>query len=176
MNHHPNPLDESLQLLEEELAHLRPVKPTDGLHARILGALAAAGDEPEAAAASEESTRVRRFWFGAVPVAAAAAIAALAAVVVRPAAPPPVGAGLAGNEVRHVPAAGPALDLQPVSAESKLVGEQDEGVTREAQGVYSLQRRRHYLETRVLRDEKTGTLIRINVPREEVLRVPIEAQ
>jgi len=97
-------------------------------------------------------------------------------VLVRPAAPPPAGAGLVANEVWRQPAGSPAIDLQPVSAESKLLREQDEGITRESQGVYSLQRRRHYLETRVLRDERTGTLIRINVPREEVLRVPIEAQ
>ena len=177
MNRPNDPLEDSLQLLEEELNHLRPLPPTEGLQARIFSALAAG--EPEAEPArpfSEEASRRRRLWFGAIPLAAAAAIALAAVALVGPPRPQTANSGLAEGASIPAPEAGPALDLRPVSAESKLVGEQNEGVMRDAQGAFSIQRRRHYLETREVRDARTGTIIRINVPREDVVREPLDIQ
>lgn len=174
----PNdPLEDSLQLLEEELSHLRPLPPTEGLQARIFSALAAGETEAEPVIPfSEEANRRRRLWFGAIPLAAAAAIALAAVALVNPAHRTANNSGVAQHNPAPRPEAGPALDLRPVSAESKLVGEQDEGVLRDAQGGYSTQLRRHYLETREVRDARTGTVIRINVPREEVIREPLDIQ
>jgi hypothetical protein len=181
MSRPPNNTDEELDHLVEELAALQPAAPTDGLHGRVCAALREAAAAPAGDADGDEGRqRLRRLWLGGLPVALAASLALLAAVLVEPAGPVDEAPAAAGQ----VAGSGPwqtgypqprPLELSPVSAESRLIGEDEEGLSQDPNGVYTRQLRRRYLETRILRDTRSGALIEIEVPREEVLRLPVRS-
>lgn len=181
MSTHDTPIsDEDLRQLEKELASLRPLAPPAHFHDRVMRGLREGQAVEDAKEAQpQEKGHARRWRAGFIPLAAAAAVALLAAVLVDPPAAPSGGASASVTGSPGSAAPGPAgpsaftdLQLLPVSLESELVGERDEGIHREDERAYIIVRRT-YLETRVLRDRHSDALVEIQVPREELVRVPV---
>lgn len=169
--------------LERELERLRPAVPPAGLEARLAQALEKparwgrwAPEEDRAMARA----RILRLWVA--PMAAAATVAAsLGLVWFWSQQGGGEASGLSGGrpEAVEVEAGGRFIEkavarFQPESAQTVLYDLRDEGIVWNEANEPMRQFRYLFLDTVSLTNPADGSTLRMEVPREQVVRVPVE--
>lgn len=150
-------MDDSLRDLEDELAALRPLRPSRRLEQRI---------------AVELAPRRRTNWaWLALPMAAAFAVVfAWQTMGVRQ----PIEATPVENPVTDSTQSTPAF--KPVATQNLLYAARDEGIIILKDGRKVRRTSRSYVDTVVWRDPQSNASVTWSVPREEVRLTPVSFQ
>ena len=151
-------MDDPLKELENELAALRPVRPSRQSERRI-----AAGLQPR--------RRVRWRWMS---LPAAAAFAIMFAWQTQGLRPPPAESATGGDSVAG--ATQPASAFKPVAAQNLLYAARDDGLVTLEDGRVVHRTSRSYVDTVVWRDPQSNASVTWTVPREEVRLTPVSFQ
>lgn len=191
MNHRPD--NGEFSELERELAQLQPAAPPEILAERLASALeesvpsTAAEPAPDPAAAFGDGgsgygrSRLLRFLL-APSAAAAVVVAALAFALLRDprtAVDDSLATGAGDPQVIDMGTDGAFIDpnvarFQPGSAQTILYDILDEGIVWNDRDEPMRQFRYRFLETVSLTNPSDGSTLRMDIPREEVIRVPVE--
>lgn len=160
--------------LEAELRALRPVPPTARLLERIAAELSTnreRGDAPRAGVL-ERPWMQRHPWFAAMGWAGAGAAAVLLAMVAWQ---PRVGVKATADAAIPVAIVGEAGAAE-IETSSELIAATEEELSYEEEQEPTRRVRFTFLETHTWKDPDSGALITVEVPREELLLIPVAMQ
>jgi hypothetical protein len=163
--------------LEKELRSLLPAKPSARLAERIAAELNVPiplAHEPAAGLlsrpAKQRAPRFTRFWLLALSGAAAIVIGFVAvALWTKP------GLAISSSKPEHTTAV-VALNEDPDESVAELVDARDEGVIFDADDEPQWQVRMVYLERHTWTNSQTGTVVEFEVPREDIVLMPVAMQ
>ena len=166
--------DDELAGLEKALGEMRPAKPSASLEAKIFAIFDDTNAQPATRVIPLPGNGNGKIlhWFR--PIAAAAAVAAVFLGGVWLFREPGNGGNGATASISK-PAATTEGQYQPVSAGNVFESATDEGVVYPFDGNEPMRRvRYHYHDTYEWRHPEDGSLIRLAVPQQELLYLPVE--
>ncbi len=175
-----NPKPDVDDAIELELKRLKPAKPPLALRARLETALETAGRRGAFYEASPEYRRSRLLRFLYAPLTAAAVVAVALAIVFLQDPGDDAGKGGDGElAIVDVGTDGAFIEpnvarFRPGTARTILFGILDEGVVLNEEDLPVRQFRYQFVESFNLVNPADGSTLRMDIPREEVIRVPVE--